>query len=65
MMPELKNISVLNKGLIQGRFMDAISIYSLGPGLRMNVKYYLLGLKVEETESRNVPWSTGVVAEAP
>lgn len=55
--------SVLNKELIQGRFMEAISIYSLGPGLRMNVKYYLPGLKVEQTEPRNVPWSTCVVTE--
>lgn len=31
--------SVLNKGLIQGRFIETISIHSLGPGLRMNVKY--------------------------
>lgn len=31
--------SVLNKGRIQGRFIETISIYSLGPGLRMNVKY--------------------------
>lgn len=45
--------------------MEAISIYSLGPGLRMNVKYYLPGLKVEQTEPRNVPWSTCVVTEAP
>lgn len=65
MLPELKKKSVLNKGLIQDRFMEAVSIYSLGPGQRMNVKYYLPGLKVEQTEPRNVPWSTCVVTEAP
>ena len=31
--------SVLNKVFIQGRFIETICIYSLGPGLRMNVKY--------------------------